>query len=352
MPENQGPESAPELTVSVDGSELPHTVMESLVALRVEESLDAAGMFALTLANADLSSTKPTWSDDDRFRVGGKVEIKMGPVGSQEKLMIGEITGLEPAWTGRRSLFTVRGYDRMHRLRRGRKTRSFLEVKDSQVAEQIAGELGLQAEVEDSGEVHPYLFQNNQTNIDFLMMRARAVGFELHVEDRTLSFRKRRYDRGKVVTLEWGKELESFHPVLTTMPLAQKVVVRGWDRKNKEALVGTASAGDISNKMAGESLGAKDAEAFGAAEVRVVDHPVASAAEAEQMAKGILEGIALTYVTGEGTTTGNALIRAGTVIELTELGKRFSGLYYVTATQHVRDAGGFRTHFTVRRNAS
>jgi phage protein D len=226
-------------------------------------------------------------------------------------------------------------------------------VKDSQVAQQIAGELGLQATVDDSGETHPYLFQNNQTNVDFLLMRARAIGYELQVDDRTLFFRKRRNDRGKVVSLEWGKELESFFPVLTTVPQAQKVVVRGWDRKNKEALVGTATAGDIGSTMQGETLGARSAQAaFGEAEVRVVDQPVASAAEAEQMARGILEGIALTYVTGEGTTVGNPHIRAGTVIELTELGKRFSGLYYVTATQHVRDTGGFRTHFTVRRNAS
>ena len=353
MPDDRGKESAPELTVVVDGSELPHTVMESLVALRGDESVDAAGMFALTLANADPSSTKPKWSVDERFRVGGKVEIRMGPVGEQEPLMVGEITGLEPAWSGRRSLFTVRGYDRLHRLRRGRRTRSFLEVKDSQVAEQIAGEMGLQAEVDDTGQVHPYLFQNNQTNIDFLLERARAAGCELHVQDRTLSFRKRGYGRGKVVSLEWGKELESFYPVLTSMPLAQKVVVRGWDRKNKEALVGTAAAGGISARMAGSALGASDAgSAFGEAEVLVVDHPVASTAEAEQMAKGIIEDMALDYVTGEGTTVGNPRIRAGIVIELTELGKRFSGLYYVTATQHVRDATGFRTHFSVRRNAA
>ncbi len=291
---------------------------EALVALRVEESLDAAGMFALTLANADLDSTKPKWSDDDRFRVGGKVEIKMGPLGEQEVLMAGEITGLEPEWSGRRSVFTVRGYDRLHRLRRGRKTRSFLEQKDSQVAQTIASELGLSAEVEDSGQVHPYLFQNNQTSVDFLLMRARAIGFEVHVDDRTLFFRKRRYDRGKVVTLEWGKDLSSFHPVLSSVPQAQKVVVRGWDRKNKEALVGTASSGDISNKMEGNALGAADAQsAFGDAEIRVVDRPVTSAAEAEQIAKGILEWIAITYVTGEGTTVGNPKIRAGTVVQLT-----------------------------------
>lgn len=353
MPDDQGPESAPEVTVLLDGRELPHTVIEALVALRVEESLDAAGMFALTLANADLDSTRPRWSDDDRFRVGGTVEVRMGPVGELVTLMVGEITGLEPAWTGRRSLFTVRGYDRLHRLRRGRRTRSFLEARDSQVAEQIAGEMGLQAEVDDSREVHPYLLQNNQTDLDFLLGRARAVGYELRVDDRTLYFRRRRHDRGGTVRLEWGRELESFRPVLSTMPLVQKVVVRGWDRKNKEALVGTATAGDIAATMQGAALGASDAQgAFGAAEVTVVDLPVASAAEAEQMARGLLEGMALAYVEGEGSTVGNPAIRAGSVIELAELGTRFSGLYYVTATQHVRDAQGFRTHFTVRRNAA
>jgi phage protein D len=50
---------------------------------------------------------------------------------------------------------------------------------------------------------------------------------------------------------------------------------------------------------------------------------------------------------------GNPGIGAGTVVELLGLGRRFSGLYYVTACTHAISARrGYSTTFTVRRSAT
>jgi phage protein D len=75
--------------------------------------------------------------------------------------------------------------------------------------------------------------------------------------------------------------------------------------------------------------------------------------EAELLARGRFNDLAFGFVTGEGTCIGNPLVTAGTVVELKELGARFSGAYYVTSSTHtVSTRKGYTSHFSVRRNAA
>ena len=63
--------------------------------------------------------------------------------------------------------------------------------------------------------------------------------------------------------------------------------------------------------------------------------------------------MALAYISGEGLCIGRTDLRAGKVIKIEGLGRRFSGLYYVTATRHTyTPAAGYRTAITVKRNAT
>jgi uncharacterized protein len=129
--------------------------------------------------------------------------------------------------------------------------------------------------------------------------------------------------------------------------------VQGWNPKTREAIAGTARAGDETTLMAGSTLGVKLSErAFFATAAPITDRPVASAGEATQMARARFNDMAMDFVTGEGKATGDPAIRAGSVVELTGLGKRFSGLYYVTCSNHVVGAAGYVTTFTVARNAA
>jgi hypothetical protein len=44
-------------------------------------------------------------------------------------------------------------------------------------------------------------------------------------------------------------------------------------------------------------------------------------------------------------------LRLGVTIEITNIGKPFSGIYYVTSVTHSVGEQGYRTSFKVRRNA-
>ena len=74
-------------------------------------------------------------------------------------------------------------------------------------------------------------------------------------------------------------------------------------------------------------------------------------AEADQIAKAQFNAVADGFITAEGTAIGNPDLAAGSVVELTKLGKRFSGFYYIAAASHVVKREGYITHLTLRRNA-
>jgi phage protein D len=94
------------------------------------------------------------------------------------------------------------------------------------------------------------------------------------------------------------------------------------------------------------------ASAFSSAVELVSDSPIVTQAEADQVAIALLNARSLALITGEGVCIGHPDLRAGKVIKIDGLGKRFSGQYYVTSVSHRYGESGYATHFTVRRNAS
>lgn len=345
----------PQCRLRIDGADLPDEAQADLVEVAVHQDVAAPSMFTLRLLNWDMQRLEFTWSDDDLFAEGGEVEVLMGYVGHLETVLIGEITGLEPDFEAEGlPMLTVRGYDRRHRLMRGRKTRSFIQSKDSDIAGQIAQEAGLTARTEDSQVVHDYVLQHNQTDLEFLEGRARRIGFEIAVEDRDLSFRARQNTGGEALTLERHGDLLELYPRLTTLGQAGEVAVRGWSPRDKQAVVGKAAAGDEGTVMGGAITGpAAVTQVFGAAVDATVDLPVLSQAEADQIAGGRLKEMALSYITGDGVAMGRTDLKAGTVVRIERVGRRFSGLYYTSSVCHMYSPRrGYRTAFTFRRNAT
>jgi phage protein D len=81
--------------------------------------------------------------------------------------------------------------------------------------------------------------------------------------------------------------------------------------------------------------------------------PVLDQAEADQLARGWFSEMALTYVEGQGVCIGEPKLRPGVLVQIEGVGRRFSGSYYVTSTEHsYRSSTGYRTAIGVRRNAT
>jgi phage protein D len=346
----------PQIDVLINGSPVSAAVLRYVEDVMVDESVELPSMFAFAMTSSDAQEKESPWVDnEDLFSVGNVVEIKMGGDDDLASLIIGEITALEPEFvTSRLPLLYVRGYDRRHRLQRGRKTRSFLQKKDSDIADQVGREAGLSVSATDSGGSLDYVLQANQTDWEFLCERARLIRYEVVVNDKTLFFQPVANDKSEIVTLDMANDLLEFYPRLSSAGQATEVKVQSWSVKDKKLLLGDSKAGDEVSKMGGQSSGAAIAEkAFGAAIEVVIDRPVAAQGEADQIAKARFNELVLEFVTGEGLCRGRTDIRAGKVIKIDGIGKRFGGPYYVASAIHRFSAAtGYVTEFSVRRNAS
>jgi phage protein D len=355
MPEPKGTQKlVPKLNILVNSQPLALPAKFAIQKLEVSEDLEALGMFSFQIIAWNVVKNQVTWIDSDLFDIGNPVEIQLGYGNSLKTLIVGEIIGLEPEFSQESvPTLVVRGYDLGHRLSRGRKTRSFRKMKDSMIVKQIAREFGIAFEVKDTEVELDYVLQHNQTDLEFIQARAKRIGYEVIFVNKTLHFRPKQNDKAKVLTLNYPDNLLEFSPRLSTLAQAGKVQIRAWDFKQKKPIIDQAIADNQKSSMGKTSGSIAVTRKFGLVNQAIVTQPVYSQAEAKQIAVGQFNEMALTYITGEGTCLGNPDLRAGKVIEIANISKRFSGLYYVTAATHTyAREGGYQTQFTVKRDAT
>ena len=175
-------------TIEVDGQPLDSALEPLVEQIIVDDCLHQPDMFVLTFRDVERTVVA-----DARLKIGSKVTVKATDVGgnAQESLIVGEVTALEAEYTEGGSRAIVRGYDPSHRLHRGRHTRTFAGMTDSDIASEIAGAINVQiGTIDASGPVHDHVSQANLTDWEFLQGRAREIGFELAVSEGKFHFRK------------------------------------------------------------------------------------------------------------------------------------------------------------------
>lgn len=357
-------EYAPSFLILVNGTELRHGVTVDVVSVSVTETFDQADQFDITVRDRHPEARRIfaggdelQWMDSDVFDEGNEIEIHMGYADDLHLMLLGEVTAASPNFpsSGQPTL-AVQGSSLYHRLQRETRRRPFESATDSGIAEEIASEMDLEAEVDSTETEHPLVSPSGESYAQILQQRAQRIGYEVAVKGRTLYFQRSRYIDNPTasLTLEWGRDLISFNPRLSAYNATTEVACRGPQTSQgggKEAVVGTAQAGDQRVTM-GERTGQQIAqEVFGERHVLVDDHNVASQQEANEIARAHLETQAMDYIQGSGSCVGNPELKSRMMVELTGLGRRFSGIYYITSTTHRIGSGGYTTNFQVKRNA-
>lgn len=332
--------------------------------IEIDYVQDGPNMFAITFLNQSAEhQLKPLFTHEAGkwvhvFKEGDELDIQFGYDAKMKKMLNGEITGTEAGFREHDpALFTIRGFDKLHRFTRGREQRTFENVKDSDMAAVIAGELGLGCDADDTGKIYEHVFQNNLSNIDFLYARARMINYHLNVTDNTLMFKKPQIGGGGGPEFTWQKNLKrvSFH--LSTAGQVNEVHVRGWSVKDKKEIIGKASNGMEDSIMSGDKYGGQVAGGkFGKGNILTMtsNQPLQTQEEADAFAQARLNDMAMNFLTGTATVEGNMDVKTGTVITLKECGKKYDGAYFVTRATHVLKPGtgpgtGYTTRLQIKR---
>jgi uncharacterized protein len=316
------PRADEQVFISVEGQQL-ELAAAKLLSVSIEQSLLLPDAFNIVLVSG------LEWLREETFAIGKEVKLEMAQAGgSRRRLLIGEVTGLLPTMTRENHVqLHVRGYDRSHRLLRGRHTRSFIQMSDSDIAARIASELGLGADITATTEVFDYVFQHNETNLEFLQQRASRIGFQAGVDEGDLYFKPvgEPTSRGAAtdaVDLRWGDTLEEFEVSRTTPGQATEVRVRGWNPARKEAVVGQARGSDAGPAIRDPRTGADTVRAAFAidAPLTVVREGVESQTAAEGLAQVISDELQGDFTTAEGVALGDPALTPGTRVRVSGAG--------------------------------
>ena len=268
-------------------------------------------------------------------------------------LFDGKITGLEAHYRkeGPREI-TVLAEDRFQDLRMTRRTRTFENVSDADLVNQIAGDHGLTADVDMTGPTHTVLAQVNQSDLAFLRDRARAVGGELWMEGATLHA-KARSGRGRGAALEmtYQQSLQEFSVLADLAGQCTALVVSGWDVAAKSAISHEAGQSVISSELQGGVSGASIlSSAFGDRKETITHAVPLTTEEAQAQAEAFFRLTARRFVVGRGVCKADPAIRVGASVDLKQLGPLFDGKYYLSEVKHLFDGlRGIRTQFTAER---
>jgi phage protein D len=331
------------LYIEVGGEKLAPAVHSQILQVSVEQQVHLPRMFELRLYDPGVKLL-----DGGPFQLAARVAISAKTAAGQlVALITGEVTALEPDFgPGMVAELVVRGYDHSHRLYRTRHARTYLNIKDSDLAQQFAAKAGLDAQVDPTATVYDHLYQCNQSDLQFLQQRAWRIGYECFVDGGVLYFRRPDL-RQSTATLVWGEDLLSFRPRLTVAEQAAETLVRGWDVQRKLPIIGRAAGGDLYPKLGGQPDGAQAAGEFGDSRLVIVDQPVVSQAEADILAAARQNELSGAFIEAEGEAYRRPDIQAGRLVTIKGLGERLSGDYFVTRATHIYTSGGLQSSFGV-----
>lgn len=286
--------------------------------------------------------------DRKTIEFGKAVQVKI----DQDKIFDGRISAIEAEFAeGRPPEIAALLEDRFQDLRMTRRTRTFNDVSDSDVARKIATDHGLQPNIDISGPTYKVLAQVNQSDLAFLRERARSIDAEIWMDDKKLYAKLRSGRNNGTVKLTHGGELREFTGTADLAGQRSTVKVNGWDISGKSGLTEEATDSVISSELNGGDSGISILKSAFAERKEAVAHTVPlSSREAKAEAEAIMRMTARRFVVGRGVAQGNAKLRVGTYVDLQSLGPLFSGKYYLTDVHHVFDgADGYLTHFTGER---
>jgi phage protein D len=339
--------AAPNVDVLIKGKEVPDS---DFVSYLVERDMNQPDVAAILLSNQN--------DIYNAIAIGDPVEVK---INESDSIYKGEVLGLEPSYRGGEpTMMLVRCANQMHRLTRKRKSVTFTEKSDQQILDQVVKDAGLTLEWEHKKSItYKHVYQHNQTNLEFVRVRAARLGCNVWCVDTKLFVKEPKLDDTSKIfySVEEGGDLRSFTPRMSSAQIVNKVTVKGWNPETKELITGTATA---EKSKLGQTNAVTACKAIGANEETFThDHPIWSKEEADVLAAARLRDLNLTFITAEAECAPNPLVDLGQTVQIEANGLTadpFNGHYFVVGITHRHilpkgNEGGMSTTLRLLRDA-
>jgi len=325
-------------------------VSELLIGMRMEES--EGGMSALDLRFSNVASVTGGGAEigfpaDSKLRLGAAIEVYCGDELEPREIFRGKITALEADFrTGAPPELTVLAEDSLQQARLARRSKVYTDQSPADIVRAVAGELGLTPVITGLASPVATWAQYNESDLAFLRRLLSRFDADLQVLGSELQVSPRGEVRRGALDLEMFSQLARARVTADLSAQVTAVTVRGWNARDGVAVKADVRAGTHLGPGSGKEGAAVLREAFGERSEHIGHFAVASDDEAGALAAAAYDQRARRFVRVDGTAVGNARLRVGCHVSLSQLGAPYDNTYYVVRTCHVYDVHqGYRTDF-------
>lgn len=336
----------PEFTLTVDGAEVDPVVQLDVVEIDVTEEVGRHGRAVLLLHNFDDEQQEPTHSESGSFAPGTAIQIALGYAAERSTVFDGVVVGLQARFrrdTG--PTLEVQCASRSILLDAAARSWTREDVSDGDVAAELASDHGLRADTA-AGVTQPAVVSHRQTDWQWLVDRARRLGYVTYVRGDTLVFREPASATSSLPSLAWGRTLLELDLRQDLAGRHDPAEARGWELDELAPVTSEASAAD--SALSGGERPTPAGALADAGWDRPVQLPTASPLdplEIERLAVAHADRQVLHHLAGWGRTIGLPDLSADSWIAIEAVGSRFAGPHYVTAIRHRLGRRGFTTEF-------
>ncbi|MCW2607055.1 MAG: Rhs element Vgr protein [Frankiales bacterium] len=326
--------------VTVAGAPLRAEVESRLESVVVDLAVALPASATLRFRDPDLDALQAAG-----LRIGSPVSVSLNRLGTPRaaKVFTGEVTALEYEYDARGSAVVARCHDALHRLTRGRRTRSWTRTDDAAVARAVLSAAGLvPGTVEGSDLRHDHVAQLDVSDWEFLSARAREAGRVLVLSEGKVHVRARPAAAvGRPVPLVVGRDLERLRVRVSSAGQVPAVTADGWDPATQRPVTGRAPAQGTAART-GVAHGTLSAP-FRPPPLHAGSPVLGTTAEAAAHAKGLAVRLSDVHAELEGVCGGDPRLLPGVAVEIGGTGPTHDGRYVLTRVQHVSDRDGYRT---------
>ena len=310
---------------------------QGLISLAVEETAEGLAHAELCFGNwgAARGSVDFVYFDRGVLDFGKPLAVEIGAGEAGGAVFEGRITALEGRFPKSRPPEIIAlAEDRFQDLRMTRRSRTFEDADLAAIAQAIASDHGMRADVDAEGPSLKVVSQLNLSDLAFLRDRAREAGAEVWAEGDTLHVRARARRGEDPTTLTYGRNLQELSVTADLAGQCTALIVSGWDVAAREGLTAEARTDALGAENAGQSGAQALDAAFGARPDQVAHTLPITQAEADAFAAARLRARARRFVQGEAIAEGDARLRVGRGVTLKGCGPLFDGAYTITRARH------------------
>ena len=341
---------------TVDGV-LVGELARDCVRIEVEEGIEGLRTLHAHFLAAGPGATGPEgrmlYLDGKILDFGKAVMVAGGPTTDQRYAFEGVISAMEAVYADTEPpVVVVHAEDALMKLRMTRRSRTYQNVSDADLADRIAAEHGLHTDIAVDGPTYDVVQQANQSDLAFLRERARLVRAEIWCTGQTLHMQSRPHRQAPALSLTQGKEILAIRLCADLAHQRSSVIVSGYNADSKDVIDERAGPEAVEAETTGGRTGARlvstvlgDSVTLRVREAALTSDEASAWAKAEMLQRG------RRFVTVQGMTRGTPDMTVGSRLTLSLVGTPFEGDgYYVTRVRHTfENVHGLRTHFEAER---